>query len=118
MSEQSWWVIHRNAAEASLSALFHKGQAYFQPVAQKFAHQIAPAVEQALLNAGKAVALAAQNGAIHGSEDLIEVAKASLKSEAPHLQATVTTALAANIVEAAAQAAAQAEDNVGQPSEK
>ncbi len=112
MSEQSWWVKHRNAAEAALSQ-FYNG--FLAPVIKKVAEQSGPTVEAALLNAGKAVATAAQNGTAHGSQEMIGIALDSLKADAPHLTATVSTALAASVVEQAHEAAAQSGEDPGLP---
>ncbi len=70
----------------------------------------APIAQDVLVTTGQAVAAAALNGTAHNSHDMIDVAVKSLKEQAPHLSATVTTALAASIVHDAHAASVQADD--------
>lgn len=48
-----------------------------------------------------------ENGIAHGGDEAIAAAKASLLSEVPHLQATVSTSLAAAVAEQMHQHALQ-----------
>lgn len=112
----SWWVQHRDAAEKAIASLWHKGTAILAPVAAQVAAVATPQLEAALLKAGTAVIQAvAEKGIAHGSDDAIAAAKASLLSDVPHLEATVSTALAASVAAQLQQAKAQAADDPGKP---
>lgn len=109
---KSWWVVHRDALEAGVTGLWHE---YLAPVAKKAVAAASPIVEQAMTNAGLAVVKAVQNGAVHGSDDVIDVALKSIRADAPHLEASLSTALAASVVAQAHEAAAQQANDPGAP---
>ncbi len=85
----------RDKIEDAVAALFH----FMLPIGQHVVEKTA-----------SDIAVAAMNGTVHGSDDMIAVAKQSLKGQLPELKTTITTAVAAAIVDHAHQAAVQAED--------
>lgn len=104
----SKWTDFRDHLEGFVSSAFHKGIDALEPLAQKVGESVTPAVEAALLNAGKAVAAAAIAGTAHNSDEMVAVALKSLRTDVPTLEVAVSTGLAAATVQQAANASAQA----------
>lgn len=101
----SWWTKIRDAVEHEAVTL-----------ATATAGAVVPELKTVAMNAGAAVIQAvASKGIAHGSDDAIAAAKASIIADAPHLGATVSTALAASVVAELHEAQQQAQDNPGQP---
>jgi hypothetical protein len=96
----SKWTNFRDDLETKLKAFFGNAAEVAEPIA-----------EHALETTGAAIAQAALSGTLHNSHDMIAVATASLKQQAPMLTASVTTAAASLLVHQAAQAAAQTADS-------
>ncbi len=97
----SGWVNFRNRAEAFF------GRAFTASI---------PVIEQAGLAAGKAVLAAHANGVDADSHAMFNVALDAIKAEAPHLEVTLSTALAAQLVSEHTQSLAQAADALPAPS--
>jgi hypothetical protein len=99
----SWWTKIRDVIEhAAVSAV------------KTAAASAAPEIGKVLANAGAAVVAAVKvHGIAHGSDDAIKAALGSIREQAPHLEATVSTALAASVV--AELHAAAKQDDPGPP---
>lgn len=104
----SKFTAFRDSFESFFSSAFHKGVAILEPLAEQVGRAATPVVTAALLNAGRAVLQAHANGTAHDSDAMVGVAIRSLKSSVPELTASVSTALAAAVVQKHAEAAAQA----------
>lgn len=87
----STWTTLRDKIEHLFSSLFSSE---------------APIAEQVLVTTGEAVAAAALSGTVHGSEDMLNVAKASLVAQLPTVKPMAIAAAAAVITDHEAQAAA------------
>ncbi len=106
----SKFTSFRDSFENFLSSAFHKGVAVLEPIAESVGHAVTPLVEAALVTAGKAVVEAHSNGTAHDSDEMVGVALKSLRTAVPELTASVSTALAAAVVQQHAQEAVQATD--------
>lgn len=106
----SKFTAFRDHLESFVSSAFHRGVSALEPLAETVGEAVTPALEAALLNAGKACATAALAGTAHNSDEMFGVAVHSLRSEIPELKVAVSTGLAAATIQRASQAAAQAAD--------
>lgn len=104
MSFSNEWVAFRDKFEG----LFMKGLEILKPVVIAAGNAALPIIEQAAITTGQAIAQAAQSGTAHGSHEMIAVGLASIRAQAPTLEASVATAVVAAEVQKAKEVAEQA----------
>ena len=115
----SKFVQMRDAVEEFFNSNFHKACTLLAPVISAVGTQALQVGQQIVVNAAHDVATAAANDTAHGTDAMIDVALKSIRGQASgagvQLAATVSTALAATVVHAAAEAAAQLQNDPGAP---